>query len=51
MSIRCNGALLFLVHVKYTGDDASEVCLALWAASGFAAAAVQNCGDSLSAAC
>jgi hypothetical protein len=29
-----------LVHVKYTGDDASEVCVALCAASGFAGAAV-----------
>lgn len=35
----------------YTGDDASEVYLALWAALGFAAAAVQKGGDSLSAAC
>jgi hypothetical protein len=42
---------VFLVHVIYTGDDASEVCLALWAASGFAAAAVQKGGDSLSSAC
>jgi hypothetical protein len=42
---------VILVHVIYTGDDASVVCVALCATSGFAAAAVQKGGDSLSAAC